>query len=966
MEKIRNVLNPGAKHDDEILYGPGQSTKGTTGMTGASTLTDPTTSTANTSTNPMSSSAGLQADDAASTTAIHGGVLGQSTGETGTSGFGRDTTNTTRAGGSTLTGSELPDRSVGNSGYGNTNTTDTEALGSNTGRSFPLSGGNTSTTTGTATGGYGTETNTPGMETSSSHLGRDTALGAGAVGGAGIAEHERNRGLGGDTTNTTSSGLGSTTGTGIGSTTGSGVGSGSVGGPADWEHDHNRHGHEYTGDPCGPNETPAAPHFTQGPHVTDTANRLDPTVAEGFGGASAGAATEGHHKHHHHHKERDAALGTAGVGAGAGAYEAERHDEPRSSTLGESGMTTGTTAGTATGHHHKERDAALGATGVGAGAAAYEADKHRNEPTSSRSGESETTSGTATRHHDHKERDAALGTAGVGAGAAAYEAGKHHNQSTASAVDPSEPDTELTGPVHKSSLLNKLDPRVKAVPKSNYDELAPTPGGAANPEAYPPVDEQPNQNQGHHFGRDAAGGAALGGAAYEAEKHHHKKDDNLAGTIDRTDQPNTSAVDSNTGKQHHFGRDAAGGAALGGVAYEAEKHHDRDTAPLAGQPGPDSRLGTRGQEVGPATRAAGGHTYLSKRDESSPLGAPAGTSTTNTTATGKDHHYGRDAAGGAVLGGAVYEAEKHHDRDSTLAGTTAGTETGHGHALHGLSGQTHTGGMMGVGDSGYDKEVIDPANTTTAPPSAYTQALGTEGTRGQHVLGSPDNIRGINDPEAVSATGQHHKQEEEALAGAGAIGGAAISDKEAHKLEKQHDKELRKEEKQHDKEVRKEEKQHDKELKKEEKYEEKHDGKKSGGILGFLKKDKSDKDVKGEEAARQGPSTTNTYAPEAGAAVAGAGVAEYETGHHERNRLHKDPPESLLRERAAQANQTQYAEAPTTGYASQVTGGTGTTALAQGSNVPQGSHLTGLGNRLDPNVDDRLTNVDPERTQGGL
>ena len=106
------------------------------------------------------------------------------------------------------------------------------------------------------------------METSSSHLGRDTALGAGAVGGAGIAEHERNRGLGGDTTNTTSSGLGSTTGTGIGSTTGSGVGSGSVGGPADWEHDHNRHGHEYTGDPCGPNETPAAPHFTQGSYFS--------------------------------------------------------------------------------------------------------------------------------------------------------------------------------------------------------------------------------------------------------------------------------------------------------------------------------------------------------------------------------------------------------------------------------------------------------------------------------------------------------------------------------------------------------------------------------------------------------------------------------------------------------------------------------------------------------------------------
>lgn len=39
-----------------------------------------------------------------------------------------------------------------------------------------------------------------------------------------------------------------------------------------------------------------------------------------------------------------------------------------------------------------------------------------------------------------------------------------------------------------------------------------------------------------------------------------------------------------------------------------------------------------------------------------------------------------------------------------------------------------------------------------------------------------------------------------------------------------------------------------------------------------------------------------------------------------------------------------YAEAPTKGYASQVTGGTGTTALAQGGSGPSGSHITALGN----------------------
>lgn len=484
----------------------------------------------------------------------------------------------------------------------------------------------------------------------------------------------------------------------------------------------------------------------------------------------------------------------------------------------------------------------MGTAGVGAGAAAYEADR-RQEPPSSTLGQTGTTGSTTGRHH-HGERDVALGTAGVGAGTAAYEVDKHHGhhgQST-STVDPSNPTEQLTGPVHKSSLLNKLDPRVKTAPKSNYDEIASTPGGTETPENY-----SSSTGHGHHLGRDAAGGVAAGGAAYEAEKHHHhKKEDNLADTTGQSDPYDASTVSSDTGKHHHLGRDTAGGAALGGAAYEAEKHHH--------------------------------HRKDDKATDTTSRTDPYDTSAVDS-GTGKHHHHlGRDAAGGTALAGAGYEAEKHHNKDSALTGTTAGTGTEHGHLGHGGSGQTHTGGLMGVGDSGFDKEVIDPTHTSTAPPSAYTQALGTEGTRGQHVLGSPENIRGLNDPEAPSTGHHHHRREEEAL-GAGAVGGAALSDKEAHKLEKQHDKELRKEEKQHEKELRKEEK-----------YEEKHhDGKKSGGILGLFKRDKTDKDSKEEEAAQQSTSTTNTYVPEAGvAAAAGSvGAAEYETGRHERNRLHK-------------------------------------------------------------------------------
>lgn len=60
----------------------------------------------------------------------------------------------------------------------------------------------------------------------------------------------------------------------------------------------------------------------------------------------------------------------------------------------------------------------------------------------------------------------------------------------------------------------------------------------------------------------------------------------------------------------------------------------------------------------------------------------------------------------------------------------------------------------------------------------------------------------------------------------------------------------------------------------------------------------------------------------------------------------QDPPASVVESRAAAG--TQYAEPPKSGYATQVTGGTGTTALAQGQDINRGSHMTGAANVLDP------------------
>ncbi|KAL9045636.1 MAG: hypothetical protein Q9214_001353 [Letrouitia sp. 1 TL-2023] len=179
--------------------------------------------------------------------------------------------------------------------------------------------------------------------------------------------------------------------------------------------------------------------------------------------------------------------------------------------------------------------------------------------------------------------------------------------------------------------------------------------------------------------------------------------------------------------------------------------------------------------------------------------------------------------------------------------------------------------------------------------------------------------------------------------------------KEEIKEEKKHEKALEKEEKKHEKALQKEEKKQEKALEKEEKKHQKETEKKHhGGILGLFHREKPDEELKEDERLRQerlaGDSQHGVESS------TGAGLPEGEdldqANKHDRSRLHKDPPPGY--------SQTQYAEEPKGGYASQVTGGTGTTALAQGEPVPRGSHLTGVGNKIDPNVAGRGDSLDPD------
>lgn len=231
---------------------------------------------------------------------------------------------------------------------------------------------------------------THGKPSGLSHVGRDAALAAGAVGTSAhqhedsqrdnyVPEAERSFPLGGSST---SGGYGSTTAgphslnlankadprvksddsrttgeTGYGSIPGdytdetpssgnqgsishdpgavAGARAGAVGsggataigyGPESWQHEHQHHGHQYEGDPCatGAIDGPGGPHFVPGPHLTDTANLLDPHVGSGFGGPDATGDSSGRHHHGHHVQYGEEAALASVVGAtGREAMEAD-------------------------------------------------------------------------------------------------------------------------------------------------------------------------------------------------------------------------------------------------------------------------------------------------------------------------------------------------------------------------------------------------------------------------------------------------------------------------------------------------------------------------------------------------------------------------------------------------------------------------------------------------------------------
>ncbi|KAI4723370.1 hypothetical protein E4T48_00518 [Aureobasidium sp. EXF-10727] len=299
---------------------------------------------------------------------------------------------------------------------------------------------------------------------------------------------------------------------------------------------------------------------TAGPHQSDMMNRADPRVDSDLS------------KQNEHHYGRDAALAGGAGAAGVGAYGYGKHQGQPTESIGTSAFdprSTNTSNVVDPNHdpileqqrleRQRAYEASLaGAGGAGAGSVgAYEHGNPQGTATQSTLGHTPFASRsvntdpalTQQQPEHHYGRDAALAGGAAGIGAGAYEHGRHH------------------------------DPTGSTVGTSTFDPRSTNTSNVVNPSTDPTLAQQ---QQGHHYGRDAAlvgGAGAAGAGAYEYGKHRGT-DNNLGTSTFDPRSTNTSNVvnpstDPTLAQQqqgHHYGRDAAlaGGAGAAGYgAYEA-------------------------------------------------------------------------------------------------------------------------------------------------------------------------------------------------------------------------------------------------------------------------------------------------------------------------------------------------------------------------------------------------------------
>lgn len=638
-------------------------------------------------------------------------------------------------------------------------------------------------------------------------------------------------------------------------------------------HEHNGHGHRFEGERLrSPDEPKTGLLFTDGPHVTDTANRLDPhlhipgeypspTPVEESNASSylqskpttstnpsAFAQPELRHtgtldqsqRHSNdssseHHYGRDAAI-AGGVGAvGAGAYAAGKHHgndtanidqatlpstsnapsseelDPTVSSDPRAGLADQRFDPTAS-ENRSPRNAALTGGAIG-GAHGVSHPSGQEAPKGREIDNKEyPAASNAVKSDDqhHYGRDAAL----VGAGAATT-AGLYASQRQ---KEPdSGPASSTIGP-HKSNIANVLDPRVQ-----------PNPDLQKHHHAAPTVEDPAPSTVGPHKS-DLAN--VLDPKVLPDPQKQKAAPKEAAGS---------SVPEKDPRREHHLGRDAAvvGGAGAAGYgAHEAAQAYGN-------HPSTQPSASMNEQRYDPS--APGAHDPRA-----------VGTQPHNVVHQDQQHHYGRDAAvvgGLGAAGAGAYAATRGHEQpqpssvnqvqnapaprvdEPRAAGAQPSSAVPQPQEHHYGRDAAVVGGLGAAGAGTYAAaRQHDHAQQLNATQT-YQQPLATQ--PGEPVSASHQRYDSTQAPE------QDHTKRNAALgtaAGAGALGAGAyglsehdakkeqerrlkeqqktfddqqkaLEKKQAHD-QKHHDKLVAAEEKKHHKEAEAKEKEHAKELEK--------------------------------------------------------------------------------------------------------------------------------------------------------
>ncbi|KAF2025734.1 hypothetical protein EK21DRAFT_103721 [Setomelanomma holmii] len=510
------------------------------------------------------------------------------------------------------------------------------------------------------------------------------------------------------------------------------------------------HGTQHAAD-GNDNVTHSAETSTTQPHSSSILNKLDPRVKD----------TPSTQHESSHAPASGAPIAASSSTTGSTGQHELRHtgsiEQPRPKSSGLSD------------EHHHGRDAAI-AGGIGAGAAGLGYAATRDRDTANAGGN--TLPQEASPYSSHKLDPRVLGDKGkleqqrYDPQAKTQPGSLHTPQTAAVAGVPlasghtassSDQGTSLEGPVHKSSLLNKLDPRVKET-SSKADT------------SYEPSTTTTQDDQKHHLGRDAALVGAGGATAVGAREALHRNDTPGTGTFVHPQEQTSSTtgpVSSSTTAPQHTS------APLSSSTTTTPSQTAQSSAPL-------SSTATDNSTTDPSSKSKEYDTYHGPMTtDGKPFygtaGAPApiadrshqGAVASPTTAPDRQsqdtHHYGRDAglagAGAATAGGLAYAAQ--HDSKADSVPTTITTTA---------------------------PQTSNIASSTTVPPSRSIAGttIGSQATTTSSTTTGPHHSDTLNraDPrvdEKADQQSQHHLGRDAAIVGGtGAAGYGAYEAAQAY------------------------------------------------------------------------------------------------------------------------------------------------------------------------------------------